>query len=96
MPLRELVPAIGLALQAVSLPAGALAQVESVPPVDMTPRADIVPRAQQAPLLSGHWASDVLAGGLVGHRSARWLSRRRGVKVSPPASLDGPSAAWVL
>jgi membrane-associated phospholipid phosphatase len=32
-----------------------------------------------------HWASDVVAGALVGHLSARWLSRRYGVKISPGA-----------
>lgn len=30
-----------------------------------------------------HWTSDVLAGALVGHLSARWLSRRHGVRAGP-------------
>jgi hypothetical protein len=31
-----------------------------------------------------HWTSDVLAGALVGHLSARWLARRSGsLRVSP-------------
>jgi membrane-associated phospholipid phosphatase len=32
-----------------------------------------------------HWASDVFAGALVGHLSARWLMRRRGVAVGAGA-----------
>jgi membrane-associated phospholipid phosphatase len=31
-----------------------------------------------------HWASDVLIGGLIGHLSARWVSRKMGpVQVAP-------------
>ena len=30
-----------------------------------------------------HWASDVLAGALVGHLTARWLNRRLGVRAGP-------------
>ena len=30
-----------------------------------------------------HWTSDVLAGALVGHLSARWLSRRSGLRAGP-------------
>jgi membrane-associated phospholipid phosphatase len=60
VPFRGIVPVIALALQLVSLPAGALAQVESVPPADMTPPADIARPAQQGPLLSGRLA--VMAG----------------------------------
>jgi hypothetical protein len=31
-----------------------------------------------------HWTSDVLVGGLLGHFSAKWVSRRLGpVRVSP-------------
>ena len=32
-----------------------------------------------------HWASDVLAGALIGHLTARWLSRRYGLHAGPGA-----------
>lgn len=35
-----------------------------------------------------HWATDVLAGGLVGHLSARWVSRRLGPIQVTPAGLS--------
>ncbi|HEU5305529.1 MAG TPA: phosphatase PAP2 family protein [Gemmatimonadales bacterium] len=34
-----------------------------------------------------HWASDVMAGALIGHLSARWLSRRQGWLRAGPGSL---------
>jgi membrane-associated phospholipid phosphatase len=35
-----------------------------------------------------HWASDVLVGGLVGHLSARWVTRRMGPVQVTPAGLS--------
>jgi hypothetical protein len=35
-----------------------------------------------------HWASDVLVGGLVGHLSARWVTRRMGPLQVTPAGLS--------
>jgi PAP2 superfamily len=35
-----------------------------------------------------HWASDVLVGGLVGHLSARWMTRRMGPLQVTPAGLS--------
>jgi membrane-associated phospholipid phosphatase len=35
-----------------------------------------------------HWASDVLVGGLVGHLSARWVTRRTGPLQVTPAGLS--------
>jgi membrane-associated phospholipid phosphatase len=35
-----------------------------------------------------HWASDVLVGGLVGHLSARWVTRRMGPLQVSPAGLS--------
>lgn len=35
-----------------------------------------------------HWVSDVLAGGLLGHLSARWVSRRMGPVQVTPAGLS--------
>lgn len=35
-----------------------------------------------------HWASDVIAGGLVGHLSARWVTRRMGPLQVTPAGLS--------
>jgi membrane-associated phospholipid phosphatase len=35
-----------------------------------------------------HWASDVLIGGLVGHLSARWVTRRMGPLQVTPAGLS--------
>lgn len=34
-----------------------------------------------------HWTSDVLAGALVGHLSARWLSRRPGLVMVQPGRI---------
>jgi hypothetical protein len=35
-----------------------------------------------------HWTSDVLIGGLIGHLSARWLSRRIGPLSVMPGGLQ--------
>lgn len=62
MPFRGFLPVLALALQLVSFPAGALAQVESLPPAEIVPPADTALQVRPRPLLSGRLA---LVAGLV-------------------------------